>query len=284
MTGRDVVVYHGKGTMLDFLTQFLHEEIDRSRHGLRFVSAEDVRSGRAFDNAGLLIMPGGEDRHFCADLNGAGNRNITEFLYHGGYSIKLCGSAYYSMSRICYNKGLQNAVSAPRELALVKGTARGSIPQFAAPFDNTHDSAAIVPVELGSGTAVNFYYNGGPYFEIEDDPFATVAGRYQSLAGKPPAIIEAQVGQGHATLLGVHPEVSAARLLHHIENDPRRARYMPMVAALQKTDRQRQKFITDLFNGYGVSLRPSAPNPAVAHGTSWLTAPRRRFGHVAVPL
>jgi glutamine amidotransferase-like uncharacterized protein len=119
------------------------------------------------------------------------------------------------------------------------------------------------------------YIHGGPYFLIEDDPAAEVLGRYEELPGRPAAIVAKPVGLGFATLSGIHPEVSARRLDHHIAHDPRRETYAPMVRSLHETDSERQGFLTELFNRSGVRLKPQNA-PAVIPG-NWLFAPRPRM-------
>ena len=80
-----------------------------------------------------LVMPGGADLPYCADLNGRGNEIIRLFVKEGGGSyLGLCAGGYYGSSRVEFELESEVlCVEGERELAFFPGVALGAaVPGF----------------------------------------------------------------------------------------------------------------------------------------------------------
>ncbi len=173
-----------------------------------FATAEAVIDGRVLGMADIFVMLGGADLPYCRKLNGAGNENIRAYVEEGGTYLGICAGAYYGCKAIEYHKGREDEICGKRELAFAPVTAIGSLHDLAPPYDETLNSAAIA--ELSDGEQA--FYNGGCTFK--GSGFEILC-RYESLHGKPPAIITMGVGKGRAILSGVHFEMTPALLKNH---------------------------------------------------------------------
>ena len=168
----------------------------------------------------LLVFPGGADLDYCRKLNGAGNRNISQYVERGGSYLGFCAGAYYGSQRCEFEKGKKLEVVGDRELAFYPGTCRGlAFPGFEY---NGETGARAVEVKVlkdrleGESVPVLFrsYYNGGGVFvdapKYEDQGVEIVANYTQELnvdAGKgSAAVVYCKVEQGAAILSCVHPE------------------------------------------------------------------------------
>lgn len=202
---QNIVIYQDEGVGpfgLSCLREFFKED------AVRLVDANSVIEGKVLENTNIFVMPGGPDKPYCRKLNGKGNANIRSFVENGGMYIGVCGGAYFASSAIEFHKGREDEICEPRELAFIDGTAIGSIPALAAPYNDRLQSASITTV---NGTPVLYY--GGPYFNGN----AEILGVYDTV--KLPAIVRQKVGKGAAILSGVHFEVTAKNLENYPGND-----------------------------------------------------------------
>jgi glutamine amidotransferase-like uncharacterized protein len=168
------------------------------------VSAAQVVDSSAFKDADLFVMPGGADLPYCKKLNGAGNKNIRAFVENGGTYLGICAGAYYACRDIEYHKGREDEICETRELALIKATAIGSLPDFAPHYDDRLRTVAAV--KLLADDEVCAYYHGGCLFNLHEDTI--IHARYP-IEGTPPAVVENKIGNGRAILSGVHLEIAA---------------------------------------------------------------------------
>lgn len=210
----NIVIYQDEGVGefgLKCLAQFFRDD------EVWFANAEAVIDGRVLGMADMFVMPGGADLPYCAKLNGAGNENIRTYVEDGGTYLGVCAGAYYACKSIEWNKGHADEITGKRELAFVNATAIGPINELAPPYNATLQSAAVIDLE---GNSV--YYNGGPYFRVNNKSTDVLA-RYRGLPFDAPAIVRASVGEGQVILSGVHFEIGSAQLLGHAEESQRAA-------------------------------------------------------------
>ncbi len=201
---QNIVIYQDEGVGefgLKCLEKFFAEE------DVWLANAEAIVDGRILQMADIFVMPGGADLPYCKKLNGAGNDNIRAFVEDGGTYLGICAGAYYACKALEFHKGRDDEIVGKRELSFTDSVAYGSLPQLASYYDLTLHSAAVTKIDIaGVGTA-DIFYHGGPAFRLGHDETDVLA-RYQEIEGAPPAIIETEVGDGRALLLGVHAEMS----------------------------------------------------------------------------
>lgn len=171
-------------------------------HNVRIADAAAVIDNSAFQNADMFVMPGGADLPYCRKLNGAGNRNIRDFVEQGGTYVGICAGAYYACRDIEFHKGRDDEICGPRDLALMNATAIGSLPELAPYYDDRLRTVAVAQLQAELETSA--YYHGGCKFMLHED--ATIHARY-TLEGSPAAIIERTVGNGRVILSGLHLEI-----------------------------------------------------------------------------
>ncbi len=202
---QNIVIYQDEGVW-DFGLVCLQEFFQNDH--VTLADAKTVQQNDIFQSADVFVMPGGPDLPYCRKLNGIGNANIRAFVEKGGIYLGICGGAYYGSSTIEFHKGREDEICQPRELAFIQGTAIGSIPGLAAPYNNHLSSTAITKVN-----GIPVLYFGGPYFQSGADTI----GHYDGL--NLPAIVRQKVGKGAAILSGVHFEVTAKNLKNYPPND-----------------------------------------------------------------
>lgn len=152
-----------------------------------------------------LIMPGGRDRPYHAELKGRGNSLIREFVEAGGTYLGICAGAYYGSDWVEFEKGYPLEVFEKRELGFFKGSAIG--PAYGKGiFEYGSEKGALSARLIAREKTFHSYYNGGPYFS-GDFTNVKILARYMDLPDQPPAIIECTVGKGKAILSGVHIEM-----------------------------------------------------------------------------
>ena len=256
MSRDDVVLYEGAGASPYFVKQMLRQELDFSRHRLVSAQASDLRHGGVLQTARLFILPGGEDKPYCTDLEGAGNANIRRFGERGGTIDMYCAGAYCGARRIEFT-GHDKRIKAARQLALFDGTAVGSIAAFGPPYDYTLHTAAAVEIGLRDGTRLHSHYHGGPLFVPEPGSRVRPLAWYEGLPNRPIAALETPVGRGVARLFGIHPEKSAGKI------GPSLASWKGGIAYgekhlpnLQQSEAKRRRWMRSLLADAGLSLVP----------------------------
>lgn len=169
----------------------------------------------------MLVMPGGADLAYCASLNGAGNRRITQFVQNGGAYLGFCAGGYYGSGRCEFEVGDKKMqVIGDRELAFFPGTCRGCAFEGFVYSSEAGARAAEVKVSrtaFGDETVpetFHSYYNGGGVFvdaeAYADQGVEILASYTEELAvdsGKgAAAVVYRKIGEGAAVLTGPHPE------------------------------------------------------------------------------
>lgn len=187
---------------------------------LMLVNADAVRSGSLFLlKPDVFILPGiiGEKSLYHDHIGVEGNMYIRRFVESGGLFMGFCAGAYYASSRILY----QPDWDAPRErvlnnLSLFNGIASGPVKNkgrktFETPVDDAEEIYHIDPVSVTicdgamAGESFEMAYGLGPMFVNAGDDVKVLA-RYAHVEGQPAAIIDMQIGAGHAILSGVLPQ------------------------------------------------------------------------------
>lgn len=198
------------------------------------LNAADLTRTPWHETCSLLIMPGGRDRPYHADLKGEGCRRIRDFVEQGGTYLGICAGAYFGAKRVEFDQGFPLEVSEERELMFFHGAAVG--PAYGkGTFDyHSQKGARAAKVKTSQGV-FHTYYNGGCTFD-GDFSSCRILARYADLPDEPPAILECRVGKGKAILSGVHIETAAFSL---DSSDP----YLnPLIELLTLSEPMRNRF------------------------------------------
>ena len=198
-----ILLLQDEGTSADSVTALCQFYKNR----IRCVSGHELQNPNIFDEADLIIIPGGRSLPFYEKLGEAGNQNIKNFVRQGGAYLGLCAGAYYASQQTVFAKNLPLELLLSSKLNFFEGAAIGPVfaeNEFAY---GTENGARWVEIIWNDGKTDRVYFNGGCYFEgAEADIKASVLARYKK-NGKA-AIIACSVGLGYAILSGVHPELS----------------------------------------------------------------------------
>lgn len=223
----------------------------------------------------MLVMPGGRDMPYCEALNGEPNARIKSYVEKGGRYLGLCAGAYYGSKDIEFEKGraLMEIIQ-PRELGFYPGLSRGTTyPGFVYNSESGAKSVSVnlekdVLSEYYSTTSVpneiKMYYNGGGYFvHPEKYDNVTVLCRYKDPSDLckdeplgPAAVVHCKVGDGHALLIGTHPEydVTSEDLL--LEDDSISRNVKTIISDLILSEGDRKAFLRASFALIGLNVVP----------------------------
>ncbi|GAA5805580.1 biotin-protein ligase [Helicostylum pulchrum] len=222
----------------------------------------------------MLVMPGGRDMPYCQALNGEPNTRIQRYVNNGGRYLGLCAGAYYASTEIEFEKGRAvMEIIQPRELGFYPGISRGTVyPGF---VYNSESGAKSVSVKLEPGlidarlpSEIKMYYNGGGYFvHPEKYDNVTVLCRYKDPSEQctdepegPAAVVHCKVGNGHALLIGTHPEydISSDELLSADEGMS--ATIKTIINDLILSEVHRKQLLRALFARIGLRVVPVENN------------------------
>jgi glutamine amidotransferase-like uncharacterized protein len=159
------------------------------------------------EEASLLIISGGRDVFYHSMLNGKGTDKIRSFIEKGGKYLGICAGAYFACKEIEFEKGGPLEVCASRSLQLFPGIAKGSAYGLNKYCYENRRGAEAAKISWGNGHC-HVYFNGGCTFVAEVNEAVKPISAYLDLEGRPPAILEIEVGKGLAILSGVHFEYS----------------------------------------------------------------------------
>lgn len=198
-----------------------YRSIFGDRVDFKFVTAAEVRDGRAFHGAPhVFIMPGifGERCYYADHLGFEGNERIRQFVREGGTYKGYCAGAYYALQNVNYIplQGETRRRGADTNLALLNADGIGPVGTYCQPTTAPRDAFPTglhrvdpVPVELtDTNKVVQMAYGFGPAFRIAAGSDIRITGRYAGIKGKPPAIIEGRYGRGQVILYGTLPQFS----------------------------------------------------------------------------
>ncbi|KAI8324848.1 class II aaRS and biotin synthetase [Martensiomyces pterosporus] len=285
MVALNVLVYSGPGIgpnahayLLRTLRQFLSH-----RYAVIPVDPETLRTEPWETKAAMLVVPGGRDLPYVAEMNGEINERIKRWVYGGGRYLGFCAGGYYGSSRCEFEPGTPMEVIGDRELALFKGTCMGC----AYPGYNykTEDGARAAEVTVDREAfdvprdawrqdpeKIRIYYNGGGYFLTDDflgkqpaDKDVRVLVRYASDVTDPrdrskrvvgaPAVISCRVGKGTAMLTGLHPEYAWDFLAPASYYQPYNRH---LVSHLRSSDPYRRRLLGAMFTHMRMAVDPDA--------------------------
>lgn len=190
-----------------------HSIISFYNHKIIKLSANDLINTDWYNNASLLVIPGGADLGYVNKLNGIGNNVIKKYVESGGSYLGICAGAYYSSGYVEFDKNGIYEVLGERELKFFPGKSIGPI--LANYSYSTNSGVRAAQIEVKS-TLMRVYYNGGGAFENADYyPEIEIIARYKenNLA----AIIKTNYGKGSVILSGVHFEVDPYEINYNDE-------------------------------------------------------------------
>ena len=211
----------GPGTTVDSVKHTLHSLRRLLPHNaVTPVSASALISEPWAPTCALLVLPGGADLGFCAELNGAGNRRIADYVRRGGRYLGFCAGGYYGAARCEFEVGNgKMEVVGGRELGFFPGTCRGGA--FGGFEYGSEKGARAARVKVGEGVRGDVdadetvvYYNGGGVFvgaeamrEKGVEVLASYSDELDVDTGEgSAAVVYCKVGDGAAVLTGPHPE------------------------------------------------------------------------------
>ena len=97
-----ILLLQDEGTSADSVTALCQFYKNR----IRCVSGHELQNPNIFDEADLIIIPGGRSLPFYEKLGEAGNQNIKNFVRQGGAYLGLCAGAYYASQQTVFAKNL----------------------------------------------------------------------------------------------------------------------------------------------------------------------------------
>jgi len=212
--GNRIYVYTGKGAGIRSVNSAARSiSASLPLADVRTLSAAALLEGSWSSSALALVMPGGADLPYCADLNGRGNELIRSFVEEqGGSFLGFCAGAYYASSRVEFEVGSRKLrVEGDRELALFPGVALGAVvPGFRY---ETEAGAAATKLRWRTAREVEWrecldYCNGGPVFVLRGGSGSGSSGGEEA-AGRVPDKCEV-AGVAVEVLARYHREEDAA--------------------------------------------------------------------------
>lgn len=211
--GDTIFVYADEGVGVNSLNDALNFFSARTEYKVSTIYAIDIIAGVWQESAILLVFPGGADLKYSEKLNGLGNKNIINYVKHGGTFLGICAGAYYASAFVDFARDTEMAISGSRELKFFPGTCSGPM-YTTTTFNDRRDAKSILitwkaqkinqVIEYNSEASV--YYFGGGYFENAIQyPQTKILASYDCCQ-EYPAIISNKVGLGKAILSSVHFE------------------------------------------------------------------------------
>lgn len=251
MGGGRVLVYDGPGASPRCVAAVLaalgaHVAVDTE---VRTAGPAELRAPGWEAGTHALVMPGGRDLPYCAELHGAPCARIRAFVGAGGAYLGLCAGAYFASARVDFGAGTELRVAGPRELAFFAGVAAGPVyggfayerpsgacaaplrflaapPELAAARPGGDESGAPRRGEPAATLAGRVHFEGGCRFEPLPDAgdvggSGTVALAWYAeeeeaafrggVGGRGAcAAVACAHGLGVAVLCGAHPELSCS--------------------------------------------------------------------------
>jgi glutamine amidotransferase-like uncharacterized protein len=223
------------GLGLKQLIKNLKREGDLQQFFLERIDAHTLLTSSWEDSTDLLIIPGGRDLYYHAQLDGKGTDKIRSYVMNGGSYLGICAGAYFACDSIEFEKGGKLEVCGERSLKFFPGTARG--PAYGPNRYSYENSQGVEAARVTwNKEECPIYFNGGCLFESgEDRAEVKVLSRYRDLAGQPPAIVEVAMGSGRVIISGVHLEYSVDFL------DPSDPYLRPLIPLFAKWEFKRRE-------------------------------------------
>ncbi|EEA24764.1 biotin holocarboxylase synthetase [Talaromyces marneffei ATCC 18224] len=264
----NVLVYSDHGSTVESVRHCLYtlRRLLAPNYAVIPITADMLIKEPWLSTCAMLVMPGGADLGYCASLNGAGNRRITQFVQNGGAYLGFCAGGYYGSRRCEFEVGDKKMqVIGERELAFFPGICRGSA--FEGFVYSSEAGARAVEVKVSKsalssdGTlpeTFHSYYNGGGVFvdaeTYADEGVEILASYTEELAvdsGKgAAAVIYRKIGDGAAVLTGPHPEFAAVNL-NKSAGSPE---YAELIDQLATDDTARTDFVKACLTKLGLQV------------------------------
>jgi len=221
LPNKNILLYQGRGVS-EFARRVLPDSLVSALKELEIpakvvpVDSSDLHRGDVFENAAVILMPGGRDVPYSEDLFGQANAHIKGFVNAGGGYLGFCAGAYYACREIEFDVGTELEVCGARELGFYPGLAKGPAYGTGTYYYDSDRGAVASQINWVDGHSADYtvYYNGGCYFVPAtgaEDRFKILA-NYSSLENTPAAIVQCTFGKGTVVLSGVHPEYPADKL------------------------------------------------------------------------
>ncbi|KAI8975945.1 biotin-protein ligase [Pilobolus umbonatus] len=211
----NVLIYYGNGTSFQSVKQTYNtlKTVLGHAYDVMKVDAHTLKSEPWESTCSLIVMPGGRDLPYCADLNGLANDKIKAFVKNGGRYLGFCAGAYYASKEIEFEKGIkEREIVGTRELDFYPGLSRGTM--FPGFVYNSEKGARAISLHMKNDSRdIKAYYNGGGYFvkakNYPDQVKVICTYKDPGLCKdeqEPAAGVLCKVGKGSALLFGAHPE------------------------------------------------------------------------------
>lgn len=196
------------------------------------ITALDVLSDRLMDHPdGLLVMPGGESKHYSSQLGQKGKQKLHDFVTKGGKYLGICAGAAAGLQEVDWFDELTGEKIDTRTthkhfapFGFLSATARGPVHDLVKDtMQQTQSYLSLVKLELCLPNSKKMdtpaVYMAGPSFEgieyiVKNDKSVSILGQINNGKGvSMPAIIAKEEGKGRIILSSIHPEISGDNLL-----------------------------------------------------------------------
>lgn len=270
----NVIVYSGQGTTAESVRHVLYSlrRLLSPHYSIIPVHSETILKEPWQPSCALFVVPGGADVPTCRELNGEGNRKITQYVRRGGSYLGFCAGGYYGSARCEFEEDDPKlGVVGNRELKFFPGTCRGAAFKGFEYASENGARAAKIGVEVDEfgkegeeeGVPGEFisYYNGGGVF-VDADEFArksdgnkvTVLARYlDPLSTKDAgdaAVVHMRVGEGNVVLTGPHPEFAGCNLDRNMGG----AEYWNLVDKVTEDHAKQDAFLKGILKKLGLKI------------------------------
>lgn len=222
----------------------------------KLLSNYDVKRCSSFDlieNTKLIVIPGGRDKEFLAEIGEKGMGNIRNYVRNGGNYLGICAGAYLACSYIKFEMHRPDyRVEGKRPLQFFPGLGIGSVTSA---FSYNSESGAEGKKLIVGDAIMHGYVNGGPFFDMNGviSTDIKVMARYEDGEA---AIVDCTVDKGRAILSGIHLEVSADYLKTLIEDLGSKpediAKLKEILPLLEKFDSHRLNLLKVILKQLGV--------------------------------
>ena len=178
----------------------------RTQYEVKTTNSAELVAGRWMNSCSLLVMPGGRDLPYVAQLHGTGNQHIRDFVKNGGSYLGICAGGYYGCSFVQFAKGNpQFEVIGSRELSFYPGIAEGPVfPNFSYTSHQGAMAAGVILTPAGTSlltktrikdtpntggtcdslvekeTSLSVFFNGGCHFVNHQSDITPQVGQFSS--------------------------------------------------------------------------------------------------------
>lgn len=202
-------MYQGLGTNVQSAQAIMNQiaEIMGSQPNFHVVDGRYLRELPWEKTTHALVMGGGVCSQWEEELQQEAMIKIHEFVNQGGRFLGICAGGYFGAVRSFFILDETRVLIKERSLKFFSGVAAG-------PFclDGSYlspESALAVKIDLFGQERMQqgfCYYQGGPFFDIEESTDSEKIIASYAEPFKKAAVLSCSVGLGKAVLCGLHPE------------------------------------------------------------------------------